>query len=93
VDPRELARAYDAAHDECSAAERAGVLPADIRQTWPNVLGFLQRVPGQPYHRAGPNGTVDPPTAAEQRAALVALRIHADRAHRAVAALGGGVER
>lgn len=74
---------YGRAHDVCTAADAAGVLPRDIKATWPNVRGFMSRIPG-PYHRPGPNGREDPPTMAELRAFLEALRFHRHRARRAM---------
>lgn len=80
----ELARLYGEAHDAVTAADAQGVCPKDIVRTWPNVLGFLRRVPGQPYFRATPNGRDDTPTLTELEVFRDALRIHRDRALRAI---------
>ncbi len=94
VDPRSLAARYYEADDACTAARAAGVLPADIEATWPNMLGFLRRVPGQPLHHPAPNGREDDaPTAAELVAFYDALKIHRRRALVALklASSGGAV--
>lgn len=59
-DPHAIAKLYDQTHDVCTAAGKA--LPRDIEATWPNTLGFLRRIPNQPYHRAAPNGVSDEPS-------------------------------
>lgn len=87
----EIAAAYDAAHDACTAAMDRGVLPRDIADTWPNVRGFLERIPGQRYHRPGPNGREDPPSDREIKAAIAALKIHARRADDAIALADAGI--
>jgi len=85
--PEQLREAYERAHEACTAARSAGVLPRDIEQTWPNVLGALRRVPGQPYHRPPPAPRVDDtPPPADQRALYDAINIHRARAERALAA-------
>jgi hypothetical protein len=88
-DPHEIAALYGRAHDSCTAALAAGVLPRDIEATWPNVLGFLRRIPGQPYHRPPPcreDGTRpdDRPTGPEMAAFAIALKIHKRRADAAM---------
>lgn len=60
--PSDFALAYDAAHDLALVARERGVMPRDIEATWPNVLGFLRRIPGQPYYRPAPNDADDVPT-------------------------------
>jgi hypothetical protein len=56
----------------------------DIEATWPNVLGFLRRVPGQKYDRSPPAGTpADEPTQVELVAFRDAMRIHIARLERA----------
>jgi hypothetical protein len=80
IDPRELADLYGKAHDALTAL--GANAPRDVVATWPNTLGFLRRVAGQPYHRAAPNGRDDEPTEEEKGAFRDYLRITLDRCER-----------
>lgn len=82
--PAELARLYDAGHDALTAALDAGCLPADLQNKWPNLLGTLRRVEGQPYHRPGLNGREDPLTDDEKRVLAWEFRKAAQRAEEAL---------
>lgn len=82
--PAELARLYDAGHDALTEALDAGCLPADLQNKWPNLLGTLRRVEGQPYHRPGLNGREDPLTDDEKRVLAWEFRKAAQRAEEAL---------
>lgn len=87
--PTELARLYGAGHDALTAALDAGCLPADLQNKWPNLLGTLRRVEGQPYHRPGLNGREDPLTDEEKRVLAWEFRKAAQRAEAALKKCGG----
>lgn len=79
--PETLAALYCETEAACKEAMLAGVLPRDIQATWPNALGFMRRVPGQPLHREPPAGSADDmPSDAELVAFRDALKIHRRRA-------------
>lgn len=83
--PSDLALLYDGVHDLALVAKERGVCPVDILQGWSNVLGFLRRVPGQPYHRPACNGRDDTPTKQEFLAAYSTLRLYGKRLRRVLA--------
>ncbi|GMV18599.1 MAG: hypothetical protein AMXMBFR56_68230 [Polyangiaceae bacterium] len=87
--PTDLARLYGAGHDALTAALDAGCLPSDLQNKWPNLLGTLRRVEGQPYHRPGLNGREDPLTDDEKRVLAWEFRKAAQQAEEALAKCRG----
>lgn len=79
--PAELARLYGAGHDALTAALDAGCLPSDLQNKWPNLLGTLRRVEGQPYHHPW---VKDPLTDDEKRVLAWEFRKAAQRAEEAL---------
>lgn len=84
--PAELARLYGAGHDALTAALDAGCLPSDLQNKWPNLLGTLRRVEGQPYHHPW---VKDPLTDDEKRVLAWEFRKAAQRAEEALAKCKG----
>lgn len=82
--PADLLLLYDTADQLVNECKRRGCLPKDIEATWPNVLGFMRRIPGQEHYRAAPNGVDDCPTRQEIIVFRDALMIHATRCRRAL---------
>lgn len=65
---------FEAALVRVNLASKDRIVPPDIDAAWPNVRGFLRRVPGHPLHRPGPNGRLDAPDPRELRWAANELR-------------------
>lgn len=75
IDPRDIAKTFTQIEDYVGALDEWSLCPQDIKDTWPNVRGFMRRIPGQAYHRP----TDDPPTEPELETFAAALRIHLRR--------------
>jgi len=77
----DLHRLYEHVEEALAACREAGCVPPAVADAWPNCLGFMRRVPGQPLFREPPRGAGgakrrDEPTTADLSSFGDGLRLH-----------------